>query len=30
VRCRQAHFDAYLPKPVELDLADRLVHCSCQ
>lgn len=29
-RCRHACFDAYLAKPVELDLADRLVHCSCQ
>jgi adenylate cyclase len=27
-RCRDAHFDAYLSKPVELDLADRLVYCS--
>ncbi|MDB6160678.1 MAG: hypothetical protein JWO04_4384 [Gammaproteobacteria bacterium] len=27
-RCRHAHFDAYLLKPVELDLADRLVHSS--
>jgi CheY-like chemotaxis protein len=29
-RCRHAHFDAYLLKPVELDLAGRLVHCSFQ
>jgi CheY-like chemotaxis protein len=29
-RCRHARFDAYLLKPVELDLADRLVQCSCQ
>jgi DNA-binding response OmpR family regulator len=30
VRCRHARFDAYLPKPVELDLAGRLVNCSPQ
>ena len=29
-RCRHARFDAYLVKPVELDLAGRLVHCSSQ
>jgi ethylene receptor len=28
--CRHAGFDAYVLKPVELDLADRLVHCSLQ
>jgi CheY-like chemotaxis protein len=28
--CRRARFDAYLLKPVEFDLADRLVHCSFQ
>ena len=27
-RCRRARFDAYLVKPVELDLAGRLVQCS--
>jgi CheY-like chemotaxis protein len=27
---RYAGFDAYLLKPVEFDLADRLVHCSLQ
>jgi CheY-like chemotaxis protein len=29
-RYRGAGFDAYLLKPVELDLASRLVHCSIQ